>query len=191
MREFNLTDLEKDALKEVANIGAGNAATALSQLMNRKINIEVPEIYFLPIEEVPEMVGKDKAVVGLVVKVLGDFPSVILFVFSHQDAFNLASLMTGRKSSNGGVITGLERSALGEIGIILANAYLGALSLFLKWGLVPRVPEVIEDMAEALIDYLLIELSDLSPYALVIKSEFKEATTNIVGHFFLIPNSRG
>lgn len=191
MIEVNFNDSQKDALKEIANICAGNAATALSQLLNRKVNIDVPDIYFLPIEEVPKIVGEDRVVVGLVVKILGDFPSVILFVFSHRDALDLASLMTGKKSSNGGVITELERSALKEIGIILANAYLGALSLFLRWGLVPRVPEVIEDMAEALIDYILIELSNVSQYALLIKSELKEATANISGHFFLIPNSTG
>jgi len=188
---FKINQFQKDALKEIGSICAGNAATALSQLVNKKVEITVPEVYFLPIERVPQVVGEDKLVVGLVVRILGDLPSVILLIFSQKDALNLASLMTNKKPSNGGVITELERSALKEIGIILANAYMGALSVFVRFGLVPAVPELIEDMATAMIDYILIELSHVSKYALLIKSEFKEETTKVTGHFFLIPNPTG
>jgi len=188
---FKINQFQKDALKEIGSICAGNAATALSQLVNKKVEITVPEVYFLPIERVPQVVGEDKLVVGLVVRILGDLPSVILLIFSQKDALNLASLMTNKKPSNGGVITDLERSALKEIGIILANAYMGALSVFVRFGLVPAVPELIEDMATAMIDYILIELSHVSKYALLIKSEFKEETTKVTGHFFLIPNPTG
>ncbi len=188
---FKFDEFQKDVLREIGGICAGNAATALSQLLNKKIQIDVPEIFLVPIESVPKIVGEEKLVVGLVVRILGDFPSVIIMIFSQRDAFLLASLLTKKESSNGGVITDMERSALKEIGIILANAYLGALCAFVKWGLVPTVPEVIEDMAGAMVDYVLIELSNVSKYALLIKSEFREATTKIIGHFFLIPNPQG
>ena len=192
MEEIILNSVQKDALREVGNICSGNAATALSQLLNKKVTIVVPKIHFLPIENVPETVGgADKLVVGLVLRVLGDLPSTILFVFSQRDALNLASLMTGKPISNGSVITELERSALKEIGVILANAYLGALSSFVGMGLVPCAPEIVVDMAGAMVDYLLIELSCVSKYALLIESEFREETTSIVGHFFLIPNPVG
>lgn len=191
MEEIKINDLQKDALKEIGGICAGNAATALSQLFKTKIEMAVPEIFFVPLEEVPKVAGgADELVVGLVIQILGDLPSVILLIFSHQDAKGLASLMTG-KNRNGGVITEIERSSLKEIGVILANAYLGALAAFVRWGLVPRVPELIEDMAGAMLDYLLIELSNYSQYALLIKSEFKEETTRVVGNFFLIPNPEG
>jgi len=193
MEKIEFSELQKDALKEIGSICAGNAATALSQLFNKKVEMDVPDIFFLPVEEVPKTVGgEDKLVVGLVIKILGDFPSVILLVFSQDDAKSLASLMIDKKHPNGSkVISDLERSALKEIGVILANAYLGALAVFINWGLVPRVPELIEDMAGAMLDYILIELSSVSQYALLIKSEFKEATTRVVGNFFLIPNPEG
>ncbi|MFH1338545.1 MAG: chemotaxis protein CheC [Candidatus Omnitrophota bacterium] len=192
MEEIILNGIQKDALKEVGNICSGNAATALSQLLNKKVTIVVPRIHFLLIENVPATVGgADKLVVGLVLRVLGDLPSTILFVFSQRDALSLASLMTGKSVSNGSVITELERSALREVGIILANAYLGALSSFVGMGLVPCAPEIVVDMAGAMIDYLLIELSCVSKYALLIESEFREETTSIIGHFFLIPNPTG
>lgn len=94
-------------------------------------------------------------------------------------------------AKNVSVITELERSCLEEIGIILANAYLSALAAFVGLGLVPCVPEVIIDMAGAMVDYLLIELSDVSRFALLIESRFSEVGTSIVGHFFLIPNPSG
>ena len=192
MEEIILTDVQKDALREVGNICAGNAATALSQLLNKKITIVVPRIHFLPIEDVPVTVGgADKLVVGLVLRVLGDLPSTILFVFSLRDALLLSSLMTGKPVSNGSVITEMERSVLKEIGVILANAYLGALGSFVGMGLVPAVPEVIVDMAGAMVDYLLIELSCVSKFALLIESEFRELTASIIGHFFLVPNPQG
>ncbi len=191
MQEIQLNKFQKDALREIGSICAGNAATALSQLLNKKIEIDVPEIFFVPVESVPSVVGEDRLVVGLVVRILGDLPSVILLVFPQKDAFNLASLMTNKKPINGGVITELERSALKEIGVILANAYLQTLTAFIGWGLVPTVPEVIEDMAAALVDYILIELSNFSKFALLIKSEFREKMTKITGHFFLIPNPKG
>lgn len=192
MQDLTINDFQKDALKEIGGICAGNAATALSQLFDKKIDMNVPDILFLPIEQVPKLVGgSDELMVGLVIRILGDFPSFILLAFNQQDAVNLASLLTGKDHSSGKVITDMERSALKEIGVILANAYLGALSAFISWGLVPRVPEVIEDMAGAMVDYILIQLSDVSDFALLVKTEFKEETKSVFGNFFLIPNPEG
>ncbi len=192
MQDLNLTDYQKDALREIGSICAGNAATALSQLIDRKVSIVVPRILFVPIEEVPEAFGgTDKYVVGLVLRVLGDLPSTIIFIFSQKDAIGLASLMTNKAVTDKTVISELERSALKEVGVILANAYLGALGSFVGMGLIPRVPEIITDMAGAIVDYILIELSCKSEFALLIESEFRQPESSITGHFFLIPDPVG
>jgi chemotaxis protein CheC len=190
--EIEINEFQKDALKEIGNICAGNAATALSQLFERKIDINVPKVLFLPLEKVPSVVGgEEKLVVGLLVKILGDFPSVVLLVFSYDDAKNIASFMVDKAKIKRDTIGKFERSALQEIGVILANAYLEALTAFVRWGLVPRVPQVIEDMAGAMIDAILIELSDVSDYALLIKSDIKGEYGKVLGNFFLIPNPDG
>ena len=192
MNEPTLSETQKDALVEIGNICAGNAATALSQLLKKRINIIVPRILLLPIEQVPSAVGgNNNLVAGLVVRVLGDLPSTIVFIFSQRDALALASLMTGKPIGDGRVIGDLERSALKEIGLILTNAYLVALGSFVGMGFVPTVPELIVDMAGAIIDYILIELSCKSEFALLIDSEFTEPTASIKGHFFIIPNPEG
>jgi chemotaxis protein CheC len=187
-----LTETQKDALREIGNICAGNAATAISQLLNKKIDIVVPTIYFLPTEEVPDVVGGANALVaGLVLRVFGDLPSIIIFIFSQNDALKLASLMTGKQLSESSILGELEQSALKEIGIVLTNAYVGALSSFVGMGFVPSVPQLIIDMAGAIVDYLLIELSCKSSFALLIDSEFCEPTTSIKGRFLIIPNPEG
>jgi chemotaxis protein CheC len=192
MADINFTDIQKDALQEIGNICAGNAATALSQLLDRPINIIVPRILFLPIEDVPKAVGgSEKLVVGLMLRVFGDLPSNIVFIFSQRDAMILASLVTGKQISESNVISEMERSALKEIGVILANAYLGALGSFVGLGLVPTVPELIMDMAGAILDYLLIELSCKSEFALLVESELHEPVASVTGHFFLIPDPAG
>lgn len=192
MADINFTDIQQDALQEIGNICAGNAATALSQLLDRPINIVVPRISFLPIEDVPKAVGgSEKLVVGLMLRVFGDLPSNIVFIFSQRDAMILASLVTGKPISESNVISEMERSALKEIGVILANAYLGALGSFVGLGLVPTVPELIMDMAGAIVDYLLIELSCKSEFALLVESELHEPVASVTGHFFLIPDPAG
>lgn len=192
MNQPALSETQKDALVEIGNICAGNAATALSQLLKKRINIVVPQILLLPIEQVPSAVGgTNNLVAGLVLRVLGDLPSTIVFIFSQRDALALASLMTRKPVADGRVIGDLERSALKEIGLILTNAYLVALGSFVGMGFVPTVPELIVDMAGAIIDYILIELSCKSEFALLIDSEFTEPTTSIKGHFFIIPNPEG
>src|SRR3990167_7565796 len=192
MNQPALSETQKDALVEIGNICAGNAATALSQLLKKRIHIVVPRILLLPIEQVPSAVGgNNNLLAGLVVRVLGDLPSTIVFIFSQRDALALASLMTGKPIADGRVIGDLERSALKEIGLILTNAYLGALGSFVGLGFVPTVPELIVDMAGAIIDYILIELSCKSEFALLIDSEFTEPTPSIKGHFFIIPNPEG
>ncbi|MBU0503795.1 MAG: chemotaxis protein CheC [Candidatus Omnitrophota bacterium] len=190
MTDIILSESQKDALEEIGNICSGNAATALSQLLFKKIDIVVPRILLVRLEDVPMVVGgPDTLVAGLILKVLGDLPSHILFIFSQKDALTLASFMTGKKVTETSILGGLETSALKEIGLILASSYLGALGSFMGMGLVPAVPELIVDMAGSMIDYILIELSSKSEFALLIESEFKEPQALITGHFFLIPNA--
>lgn len=189
---MELNDSQKDALKEIGNICAGNAATALSQLLDKKVSIVVPRILILPIEQVPQAVGgTDKLVAGLILRVLGDLPSTIVLIFSQKDALVLSSMLTGKQVSDSSIMADLERSALKEVGVILANAYLSVLGSFVGLGLVPAIPELVIDMAGAIMDYILIELSCKTEFALLVESEFKEPTASITGHFFLIPNPSG
>ncbi len=183
-----LTDRQKDVLKEMANICAGNAATSLSQLLNRKIEMNVPHVEFMPVSSVPVAVGGAEAlVVGVVFQVFGDAPGVILLLFPQKDARVLAGILTGKHDTNG-IFTEMDQSAIKEAGSILSGAYLNTLTTFTQLGLIPSTPGIVVDMAGALIDYILIQLAAVTEYALLIDSEFIDAEKSVKGHFFLLPN---
>ena len=189
MVQIVLTEKQKDALREIGSMCAGNAATALSQLTHTKVDITIPNILFLPLERVSEAVGgADRLVTGLLLQVLGDLRSRILFIFFPRDALILTTFMTNKPLSEASIMTDIERSALREIGVVLASAYLGVLSNFVGMSLIPTVPELITDMAGAMVDYILIELSSKSQFALLVESEFTELKRSVTGHFFLIPD---
>jgi len=183
-----LTDRQKDTLKEMANICAGNAATSLSQLLNKKIEMNVPHVDFIPVSSVPEAVGgAEELVIGVVFQVFGDAPGVILLLFPQKDARVLAGVLTG-KNDDGGIFTEMDQSAVKEAGSILTGAYLNTLTTFTQLGLIPSTPGIVMDMAGALIDDILIQLAAVTEYALLIDSEFIDAEKSVKGHFFLLPN---
>ena len=187
-RNLTLNDRQKDILREIANICAGNAATSLSQLINKKIEMNVPNVHFIRVEEVPECVGgAETLVVGVVCQVFGDAPGVILLLFPQKDARVLARILTGKQVEDG-IFTEMDQSSVKEAGSILAAAYLNTLSGFTNLGLIPSTPSMVMDMAGALVDYILIELSAVSEYALLIDSWFIDADRQVKGHFFLLPN---
>src|SRR6266568_4078917 len=127
----DLKELQIDALREVANIGAGHAATALSQLTNRKIMISVPQINIVRLEEVPDLLGTPQDVVAAVLMhMLGDLTGRTLLLFPESVARRVCDMLLRRPVGTTAVFDALEQSCLKEAGNILAGAYLNALSDF-------------------------------------------------------------
>ncbi|MDT8901316.1 chemotaxis protein CheC [Selenomonadales bacterium 4137-cl] len=187
---MKLSSLELDALKEVGNVGAGNAATALSQIINRKIDMTVPQVAILPLGEVPDVVGGPEIMVaGVFLRVFGPAPSSILFLLPRDSAFLLVDMLMGRERGLTDHLDSMDESALLEIGNILAGAYLNALSFFTKFTLLPSIPALAIDMAGAILSVILSQLGQMGDHALVIETEFStEGDGGVKGHFFLIPD---
>lgn len=184
-----LTEAQLDALKEVGNIGAGNAATALYQMIGKKVNMSVPRAAVIPLSEVPEVLGGPEILVaGVFLRVLGDAPGSILFVMPKDSALYLVDILMGRPQSSTQVLSELDKSALKEIGNILASSYLNALSSFTGLTFLPTVPALAFDMAGAILDVILAELGQLGDYALLIETRFQAESAHVEGHFFLIPD---
>jgi chemotaxis protein CheC len=183
-----LSAIQLDALKEIGNVGAGNAATALSQIINRKIDMSVPQVAILPLGEVPDVVGgPDVMVAGVFLRVYGPAPGSILFLLPRDSAFYLVDTLMGR-SEKTSHLDEMDESALLEIGNILAGAYLNALSYFTKFTLLPSIPALAMDMAGAILSVILIQLGQMGDHALVIETEFTTENDGVKGHFFLIPD---
>lgn len=184
-----LSSLQLDALREIGNVGAGNAATALSQIINKKIDMTVPQVSILPLGEVPDVVGGPETMVaGVFLRVFGPAPSSILFLLPRESAMYLVDMLMGRDRGATQELDAMDESALLEIGNILAGAYLNALSYFTKFTLLPSIPALAMDMAGAILSVILIQLGALGDHALVIETEFSTEGDGVKGHFFLIPD---
>jgi chemotaxis protein CheC len=143
MTDNDLEILRRDGLKEVASIGAGHAATALSQLTDRRIMISVPQVRRIEYGEVPRMMaGFGDQVAVVMMRMLGDLTGRSLLVFGEQDAVRLCDLILRRESGPARAMGEMEQSGLKEVGNIVCSAYLTALSNFMGMMLLPSVPSL-------------------------------------------------
>lgn len=182
----NFNPLQLDALREVGNIGAGNSATALSQLLNRKIDMTVPIINLVPFRDIFGRIGGEELVVGIIVRVLGDIPGNILFVFEKETALSIIKDLTGENNEQ---ISDMGNSVLCEIGNIISGSYLNAISTLTNLAVMPSVPAVATDMLGAILSTTFIESGQYDDYVLDIETEFKqgEYSERLGGHFYYIP----
>ncbi|MDI3546599.1 MAG: chemotaxis protein CheC [Halanaerobiales bacterium] len=185
---FNLSNLQKDALREIGNIGAGNAATAFAQFLDCKINMTVPSVEILPMTEVPEVTGgSEQRVIGVLLKVIGEAPGKILLLFSEDSIEHLLALVLDMPIDFQ-EINEIQVSAIKEIGNILSGSYLNAINQMTGFNLLQTVPAFAHDMAGAILSSSLISLSEESDYALLIETVFINGDHEIEGYFFLIPD---
>lgn len=187
---FNdLADFQMDVLKEVGNIGAGHAATALSTLLDKPIDMLVPKVRMLPFEEICESVGGAETVVlAIFLRVDGDAPGNMFFILNLDSAKNMLRDLVGLEIQEEDEYSELELSALNEIGNILAGSYLTSLADFTQLNLQPTVPSLAIDMAGAILSYGLLQFGQMGDQALLIDTKFLEGENEVQGHFFLIPD---
>ncbi|MDH4043614.1 MAG: chemotaxis protein CheC [Gemmatimonadota bacterium] len=187
----DLKELQLDALKEVANIGAGHAATALSQLTNRRIMINVPQIEITRLEDVPQTFGDPEAVVAAVLMhVLGDLTGRTLLLLPEENAWLLCDLLLRRSAGTTATIGQLEESSLKEAGNILSGAYLNALSDFMGMMLLPSVPSLVVDLSGAVLTTAFLNFGQDRDFVFCVETNFHftEAEKTLTGHFLLLPD---
>ncbi|MUT66376.1 chemotaxis protein CheC [Paenibacillus sp. NEAU-GSW1] len=180
---------ELDVLKEVGNIGAGNAATALSRLLDKPVDMAVPKVSLLPFEEVAERVGgAEQVVIAVFLRVEGEAPGNMFFIIQEESARSLLRQLLSMPVEQQEGYTEMELSALCEIGNILAGSYLSSLADFTHLSMAPSVPSVALDMAGAILSYGLVQYGEMGDSALLIETTFLEDRQELEGHFFLIPD---
>ncbi|MEJ2197611.1 MAG: chemotaxis protein CheC [Desulfuromonadales bacterium] len=188
---LKLNNVQMDILKETSNIGMGHAATALSQMIGHPVKLRVPHVTITKISQVPEYLGgAEKMMVGITLQVLGDARGSILLLFPQESAHRLLCNLIGDQGKVL-IMNEVTISALKEVGNILASAYLSALGSMLHKTLIPSVPLLAYDMAGAVVDYVLIDLSKSSDLAMLVETDFIGESSSdlaIKGHFFLIPD---
>ncbi|HBK68346.1 MAG TPA: CheY-P-specific phosphatase CheC [Firmicutes bacterium] len=184
-----LTPLQLDAIREVGNIGAAHAATVLSQLLNRKVFMTVPQVNILPLAEACDFVGgPEQPMVGVYLRVFGEAPSKILYLFPEDKALFVAGLLINDSEKCRNILGELEVSALKEIGNILTGAYVYAFSNFTGLNMLSSVPALAFDMVGAILNTILADLGEMGDYAVLIETQLTACDLSIDGHFFLVPD---
>ena len=187
--KMKLSDSQMDALREIGNVGAGNSATALSQIIHRRVEMNVPRVSLVPLDQVPDLVGgPETMVVGIFLRVYGQAPSNIMFLLPKESAFYLADVLMGKKHGETKNLDFMDESALMEICNILSGAYLNALFCLTNLSLLPSIPALAMDMAGSILSVVLAQLGQMGDQALVIETEFLSEDDGISGHFFLVPD---
>lgn len=191
----SITNLQLDTLKEIGNIGAGNAATALSLLVNKPVMMSVPSVKIATFDETMELAGgADNVVASVYMRIEGDINGNMYFILSLSHATRFVNQMTGSNqfSFDHSFDDEISLSALTELGNILSGSYLSALSDFTGMKIYPSVPVLGIDMVGALLGYGLLEFSQVGDYAIIIDTDLTESDSkeekDVNGHFFLLPD---
>lgn len=191
MAELHLEEMSSqyfDVLKEIGNIGAGNATTALSQLLNEKVDMKVPQVKVLDFDEVGASIGGEELVMaGIYLMVEGDITGSIMFLCEERAAHSLVARLMGMEDDGSGQFDEIQLSALKEIGNIITGAYLNALSMLTNMKIYPSVPDVSIDMAGAILSVPAIEFGAVGDKILLIQTQFTDDVA-IDGYFILVPD---
>ncbi|MDA8335199.1 MAG: chemotaxis protein CheC [Peptococcaceae bacterium] len=175
-----------DALREVGNIGMGNAASSLAQLMNVRIDMAVPTASLLPFEEIVEMIGGMEEVVACVyMKVLGDAPGTVLYIFDEESTYRILHSLLETCGVSSQMMTPLGESAIKEIGNVLTGSFISAIATLTGLSLITTVPLFSFDMLGAVLSTSLIESGYTEKDVLMIDTSFFQGRQEIKGHFFL------
>ena len=187
----DLKESQLDAMREVANIGAGHAATALSQMTNRTIMINVPRVKIKPLEDAGDMLGPpDQVVASVLMHMMGDLTGRAMLLFPEPAALILCDYLFRRERGTTTAFGEMEQSSLKEAGNILASAYLNALSDFMGMMLVPSVPSLVIDLSGAILTSAHLNFGHDREYALCVETSFRSegSTESMAGHFLLLPD---
>lgn len=185
----NLNDGHIDVLSEVGNIGAGNANTALSQLLNKRIDMDVPVVKITDFDDIAEVLGgAENLVVGILLHVSGDVNGMMFVAIEKSSAHKLVNMLMNKELNNFEHFTEMDLSALCEIGNILASSYLSSLATMTGLSMEPSVPYLAVDMAGAILSVPAIEFGKIDDRVLLIKTEFLEGKESVLGNYILLPD---
>ena len=186
-----LNDIQYDVLREIGNIGAGNATTALSQMLNQKMDMSVPKVALVPFNEISDVMGsEDQTVVGIMLGFEGDVEGMMMFLFDTKSAHHLVNTLMMRNKEDGveegAEFSDMDMSALNEIGNIVSGSYLTAISKLTNLKMISTVPEMTIDMIGALLSVPASEFGKYGDKLLLIQSQFGELDF-VNGYFLMIP----
>ncbi len=182
--------MQFDILKEIGNIGAGNATTALAKMLQMKMDMSVPKVALLPFKDISQLIGsEDQIVVGILLDMEGEINGMMMFLFDTKSAHHLVNKLMMQEDvaeDYATDFTEMEMSAISEIGNIVSGSYLTALASLTNLKVQASVPSLTVDMIGALMSVPASEFGKYGDKLLLIQSQFGEEGY-VNGYFMLIP----
>jgi chemotaxis protein CheC len=195
MRGANMDDINTinemhfDILREIGNIGSGNAVSALALMLNKKIDMRVPSVKLLEFKDIADFIGGGETlIIGILVGISGDINGIMMFIVKKDSARKLTNYLFNDKVDANQEFNEMELSALTEIGNILASSYIGSLSTLINKKVLPSVPYIAIDMANAIFSVPATEFGKHSDRVLFIESVFNAEEDDVSGYFLLVPD---
>lgn len=178
-----------DVLREIGNIGAGNATTALAQMLQRKVDMKVPKADLFEFRDLGDVIGGEETIMaGVYMVVEGDIQGSMMFLLEKESSKHLVNQMLGGYGdSNAEEFGEMEISVLKEMGNIMTGAYLNSLSDLTGLKIYPSAPDLTVDMAGAILSVPAIEFGVLGDRILMIQTRFTD-DMDIDGFFILVPD---
>ena len=183
--------MQLDALREIGNMGAATAGTALNQLVKRRVNISVPSIDVVPLEELPSYFGgESELITGVFLHLFGKIPGSVLLVFKRDDGLRLVDMLMGKQSGSTKTLAGLDLSAFLESGNILVGSYLTAIGNFFSTKFIPSTPSIVFNIAGVIVDFIQMSVEQKVSHAIVVGTEFEVEGKSIKGEFVMLVGDR-
>lgn len=187
MTENVLTNEEIDVLREIGNIGAGNATTSLAVLLDSNLRMEIPIVKVLSFDDMSDMVGgPDVVVAAVLTRFSGDITGMTLFVLEKEEACNLAGSMLHQTYDETHTFDTMDKSAITEVGNILMSSYLSSIESLTNLMLHIEPPMMCVDMAGSVLSLPIIELGKIGDKALVIDSKILDNNKPINGFLMMV-----
>lgn len=187
MTDRELTNEELDVLREIGNIGAGNATTALAVLLHSNLRMEIPVVNILNFDDIAEIIGgPDVIVTAVLTHFTGDIQGMTLFVLEKRDARNLAGTMLGKTYDENHEFDAMDKSALKEVGNIIMSSYLSSIETLTNLMFNVEPPMICVDMAGSVLSLPIIELGQIGDKALIIDSKILDNNEPINGFLLLV-----
>ena len=181
----NMDGMYYDVLKEIGNIGAGNAASALASMLGQKVDMSVPRVELLDFKELGEaMGGEEQIMAGIYLRIEGDLHGSIMFLLEEKSAYSLVGKLMGMEVTE---LDEMAQSALKEIGNIITGSYLNSLSTLTNLTISESVPDLAVDMAGAILSVPAIEFGMVGDKMLLIQTAFSD-DVELNGFFILVPD---
>ena len=187
---LSITKEDLNNFQVIANIGAANAAESLSKIINKRIDLTIPEVTVMPTEQIPKFIGDiDSIYMGVMLPMIGDAKGTLLFIINEDVGFQLIDMLYGTQTSKTKELTEDGESALQELTNILGSSVINVFAEKTGLKIKPELPSIVHDYLQSVIDSILVLHNLVNDYAVVMDTAFFFENDQIIGNLLLLPEA--